>query len=1117
VTTPPSPPSDGELAELVELLSARLQAGDQISWEEIRRDHPCCAAELLDLMPTLAVLADLPRSPGTATATDVGPAALGELGDYRILREVGRGGMGVVYEAEQVSLGRRVALKVLPFAAVLDPRHLQRFHNEARAAAGLHHPNVVPVHAVGCERGVHYYAMQFIDGQSLAAVIAELRRQADGAPAPTAPRAETVARTAGLTTERVGRDAAFCRAAARLGLQAAEALDYAHEMGVVHRDVKPGNLLLDGRGRVWVADFGLARVQGDGAVTRTGDRVGTLRYMSPEQCGGLPEAIDRRTDVYSLGVTLYELLTLEPAFDSSDRVALAAQIVRTDPRPPRRLNPAVPADLETIVLKAAAKDATDRYATARELADDLRSFLEDRPIKARPPGLVTRLRRWAGRHRAVVLTAAAALAVLLAAAVAGLAVSYALLAAEGDRTRVAERESRRRLWDALVAQARSRRQSRQVGQQFESWKAVTEAARLARELDLGEDRARELRDEAIACLALADLRLVKGPWEGSPAGASWHVEFDADLTHYARGDPRGAVTVHAGDGDRVMARLLGLRPAGLTFSPDGAYLGVQYPSRFVLWDWRRDVTILKVSTPACHYAVAFRPDGRLLSLGRSDGTLTLHELPGGAETKRFATGVVPQHLAFRPDGGVLAVSTREGGGRVVQLWDVATGELTRTLEHPDGVWRVAWHEDGVLLAAACDDHRVHVWDTVTGRPRTVLHGHQAPPQRVAFAAGSDLLLSWGWDDTTRLWNPWTGQELLRVAGTGSQLSHDGRRLATQAGRTLTLWEVASAREYRTLPRGRAAGPDGHGGGDVSPDGRWLALGTVQGVRLWDLARGTELASLPAARVNDVRFHPSGRELFTCGPAGLSRWPVEVQAGVLRVGPPHKLPVTGSLTRMGLDRDGHTLVVADWGSGGRVVDLRNPNGDARSFRHPRADWAAVSPDGRWVATSTHHGFGNKVWEVATGTDRDLIPDNRAATFTFSPDGRWLVTATSTEFGIRAVGSWELTRQIRRDQGVDSPGRAAFTRDGRVLAITVTPSVVQLLDPATGRHLARLQAPDTDEISVLVFSPDGGRLVACSRIGNARVWDLRGLRERLREVGLDWDPPAAEPARADIAGG
>ena len=370
-----------------------------------------------------------PGSSDNAPTTNGGSHPLaGVLGDYRIIREIGRGGMGVVYEAQQLSLDRRVALKILPFAGMLDQRQLQRFKNEAQAAAGLHHPHIVPVYFVGCEKAVHFYAMQYIEGQTLARVIDELkelqtshdgqvrqpvREPADSAlscPAEVAPdrtrshvgesrclTAVTVPKSqitatdttdqtqALLSTHGAIRNRGFFRSVARLGIQAAQALEYAHQSGVIHRDIKPSNLLIDLDGNLWISDFGLAQTRAGPDITMTGDVLGTLRYMSPEQAEGNRRILDHHTDIYSLGVTLYETLSLHPPFDADDRHQLIHQIIDGDHRPLRRVNSAIPQDLETIVLKAMATEPETRYATAQELADDLQRFIDDKPIQAHRP------------------------------------------------------------------------------------------------------------------------------------------------------------------------------------------------------------------------------------------------------------------------------------------------------------------------------------------------------------------------------------------------------------------------------------------------------------------------------------------------------------------------------------------------------------------------------------------------------------------------------------------------------------------------------------------------------------------------------------------------------------
>jgi serine/threonine protein kinase/Tfp pilus assembly protein PilF len=452
-------------------LSAR-ESGLPPQREKLLAEHPDLAGPLETYLDSLDELHDAAAgfagpAPLSPAETDTPESDGKRLGDFELLREIGRGGMGVVYEARQVSLGRRVALKVLPFAAVLDSKQIARFKNEAQAAAQLDHPGIVSVFAVGVERGVHYYAMQFVDGQPLDRAIAELRSTAGRAPSTArgnsagtvtegthdsrstaaaegdeaggvnVPVAEA-AQAGGvcpstcrsfLTAKSTNRHEYF-RTVVRLGIQAAEALQAAHEYGVVHRDVKPSNLLLDADGKLWVTDFGLARFQTDAALTRTGDLVGTTRYMSPEQARGQSALVDQRTDVYSLGATLYELLALEPAFPGEDGPGLLRRIDQQEPRPLRQLEPKLPADLETVVRKAMAKSREERYTTARELADDLRRVLEGKPTVARPPTVPERIGKWARRHKRIVF---AATAVSLFVAL-GMAAATVLIAREKART-----------------------------------------------------------------------------------------------------------------------------------------------------------------------------------------------------------------------------------------------------------------------------------------------------------------------------------------------------------------------------------------------------------------------------------------------------------------------------------------------------------------------------------------------------------------------------------------------------------------------------------------------------------------------------------------------------------
>jgi predicted Ser/Thr protein kinase len=364
----------GILDEYVE----RLKAGTAPSRAQLIAAHPELARQLE------ACLAGLEFIHGTARTAAAQAVALG---DFRILREVGRGGMGAVYEAEQISLGRRVALKVLRFGAVSEPEAITRFQREAETVARLHHTNIVPIFSVGSEHGVNFYAMQFIEGRSLAQVLAD--------------------RAGPLDPDQV----------AEWGLQAAEALEHAHRRGVIHRDVKPSNLLLDNDGRIWLTDFGLAKRLDDATLSMTGALLGTPRYMSPEQASSGERRIDHRTDLFSLGATLYELATGRPVFDGDSPHRVIGRILNDEVTAPRSVRPDLSRDLETILLKCLNKDPGQRYRTARELADDLRALTEGRPIAARRPGLVERGVKWLRRQqRSVALTAAAVAATLLVVA-----------------------------------------------------------------------------------------------------------------------------------------------------------------------------------------------------------------------------------------------------------------------------------------------------------------------------------------------------------------------------------------------------------------------------------------------------------------------------------------------------------------------------------------------------------------------------------------------------------------------------------------------------------------------------------------------------------------------------
>lgn len=497
-------PDDPRLAQAVQEYLQELESGrrpDRRRWLERYPDLANALEQCLDgleLVHQASPLAsplsgNLPRSTGNAGD----PVSANPLGDFQIMHEIGRGGMGIVYEAVQLSLGRHVALKVLPFAATFDAKHLQRFRQEAQAAAQLHHTNIVPVYAVGCERGIHFYAMQLIEGQSLDVLIRQLRKEAgvsllDGGSVDTSnagyhrepshdgslsatgdwmptgdkatgtsPTVETdqAATTCSQVSGRfstcvAGKEAESYRMMARCMAQAAEALEYAHQQGVIHRDIKPANLLIDFRGSVWITDFGLAHFHDAPGLTQTGDILGTIRYMSPEQASGQRVVLDHRTDIYSLAATFYELLTLQPVFAGRTRHSLLADVLNRDPKSPRSIDRRIPAELDIILLKALSKSPADRYASAQELADDLHRFLRDEPIHAKRPSSLELARKWSRRHPSLV--AAGVLVMFLS--LVGSLVSIWFISQANDRTKAALAAEQLRAEEA----ERSFRQARQA-------------------------------------------------------------------------------------------------------------------------------------------------------------------------------------------------------------------------------------------------------------------------------------------------------------------------------------------------------------------------------------------------------------------------------------------------------------------------------------------------------------------------------------------------------------------------------------------------------------------------------------------------------------------------------
>jgi serine/threonine protein kinase/WD40 repeat protein len=1195
------------LEELADAFLKRYRHGERPALTEYTQKYPELAEEIRDLFPALVMMEEAgpPRPEGHAPfkgqVTSDGKA-LRRLGDYRILREVGRGGMGVVYEAEQESLGRHVAVKVLPFDVAGNPTCLKRFCREARAAARLHHTNIVPVFEVGEHDGLYYYAMQFIQGHGLDEVLIELRqmRNTPGtrrSPPPGRQAARSIAgnlltgRFTAADLESEGDTGArgdshamhqseagspesadasfllhsssfssgsqadfhFYRSVARVGLQVAEALAYAHDQRVLHRDIKPANLLLDLHGTVWVTDFGLAKEEGQ-VLTKTGDVVGTLRYMAPERFNGVS---DPRGDIYSLGLTLYELLTLQPAFDESDRGRLIKRLTQEDPSPPRGLDRRVPRDLETIVLKASAKEPDRRYQTAGELVEDLRRFLSDRPIQARRASWREYAWRWVRRNPGWAATLGIVLGLLHLIAIGGVFINFRLQRALAQ-TQAAEESQTEKLWRSYLEQARAERSSGRVGQRFEALKAIQEAARIR--------ITPELRNEAVAALVLPDVQVAR-EWEGMTTD-TLGVSFDAKFERYARLDRQGGITIcrQAANGEEVLMHLPahGRPPFGaMWMSPDGRILLCFHSAKYAqgggstgACGWRLDganpVLWLDEPTGAELSVPAFSEDGRQAAVGRESGAIAIYDLGACEVRQRLEIPPGPNRLAFDPQGKRLAASC----GAVVRIFDLPRGKELSPLRHAASVPRVtdvAWHPDGRRLATGCEDQKIHIWDVETAAeimpPWT---GHSNIGIALAFNHTGDRLVSDDWNAQTRLWDAMTGRLLLTLPGAAlAHFSPDDQFLGPQfEGTKLRLLRVATGEELRVFRRRHADRDEQIHAVALDSTGRLLGVSSgTNWLTFFDLERGEQVVSLPMPGREAAWLRPCYETgWLTDGSSGLLHWPMKtVESGQWAVGRGQNSNVTGLEEEMVSERarsthkaplptahdplpttvcigpperlgpasvhgasaslDGRVLAIPQR-NGAVILDRRVP--ERRIFVGPQNDvrTCAVSPDGRWVATSTYWWDGQsppvRIWDAHTGTPVRDLALNWTPLVVFSPDGRWLATHTANEVRLWEAGTW---REGPRFHG----GSVVFSNDGRLLAVSDVFGVIRLVDTSTWQEIVRLTGPEATWYAPAAFSSDGTRLVALPKDRHAvYVWDLRQLRQALRQLDLDWEWPEFGPA-------
>jgi serine/threonine protein kinase/WD40 repeat protein len=1143
------------LGQLAEEFTARVRAGEMPAVEDYAARHPAVAERIRALFPTLLLLEGLAN--GTPAAAPVELTAGSTFGAYRIEREIGRGGMGVVYEAVHLTLNRRVALKVLPVQGAHAARQLERFLREAQTAASLHHTNIVPVFDVGQQGGTPYYAMQLVHGHGLD----RLNRSPSQTP-PASREGEPEADDPDRTTDEVGtlprRDTLSSAAPARaplsfaqiadIGIQAAEALAYAHQRGVIHRDIKPSNLLLDEQGVVWITDFGLARRFEDVRLTHSGTLLGTPRYMSPEQAEAARKPVDHRTDIYSLGATLYELITRRPAFDGNTPHEVVLQILDREPVPPRRLDSHVPRDLETVVMKAMAKRPEDRYQSAQDLADDLRRFRDNEPIHARRISIAGRFARWCRRNPTLAGVSAASLLLLVLLTTFYVASLLGALAREQAARGVAEQkseESRQRLVRFHVSNGN---RLVEEGDLLGSLPWFAEALRLEED-DPERAALHQMRLESVMRHSprLSQVWFHDGPVTRVAFSPDGNLVATASLDHTVRiwnshtGSPAAPVLRQNDEVRHVEFNAPGTRLLTITGGESWQWFARREAR---LWDvatWQPVGSALAFKGYASQ--VRFSPDGKLLVLTRE---------PNNAETERglaahdASTGALRWSLTVQrnlvwtwqwaPDSRRLFFAE----GQNLQILDAATGgRVGDSLLLDDSVSSLAVSPDGRFFAASTGA-TVRVWNAATRQPvGKVLRSDQGA-HNLLFSPDGRKLVFTNLSQKLLLSCPAEHDRTMVLHHLGPSWLHwgftsDSREffLVTTEG-VCHRWETDTGRPIAGSDARRLLTSVSNDSWP-SPNGLHLLVHAGgQDVRLWNMLEAKPVGPplKHDSSVAHVAFSPDASRLVTASQDGRARlWD-------LAAGPTHlpALAERASLFSTSLGSDGSTVVgvgrryCAFWDhEGRRLASFREEPGwsdgfsfspDGRSILHKHKQGSATlvsvrlphflkvahtdfsdgqpvtgfSADGlRLLTLNSHESARDKVriWDVTTGEIvRPLLDQVEDAQYAWiSPDGMRVVTIerSGDEYCLRLydVGSGKLVAALFRGKSTPYPVRFHPSRSWFLTARSQDdPLHLHIFDAKSGVAL-REPLEIAGPCDDVLFSPANDQMVLVGK--ETRVWN------------------------------
>jgi WD40 repeat protein len=955
---------------------------------------------------------------------------------YAIERELGRGGMGVVYLARSVALQRPCALKMILSGVHSGDAEVERFRTEAQAIARLQHPGIVQVFEVGEYDGRPFMALEFCGGGSLDAKLAE---------GPLKPRE-----------------------AALLVKALAEAVQAAHEANVLHRDLKPANVLLTEKGEPKVTDFGLAKKLDEQGATRTGSVMGTPSYMPPEQAEGKKD-VGPAADVYALGAILYECLASRPPFKAATALDTILQVVSEEPVPLRRLNRQAPADLETIAHKCLQKDPSKRYPTAQGLADDLGRYLKGEPIVARPVGAVERAVKWVRRNRAISALAAATTLTLAAGVVISSWFAYAA-SQEATAARKAEREAEDRAEAEAEARGIAQREKVRADEQLDRAEHLVYAGRLS----LAQSAFAE-GDGAVALRYLDKCQRHRRGWEHSHL---W-TRFNSRQTLLGHENSVWCVA-SSPDGRRIVTG------------------GSDKTAR--VWDAEKGLEILRLSGHGADVWMAtFSPDGQHIATGSMDGTAKVWGARMGKEIRTFK-GHLDRvtAAAWSPDGSRLLTGSCDDSAKVFDVR--TGKEIRTFKGHASGVTSAAWSPDGKRVVTGSHDSTARVWDVETGRELLALKKHVNSVHCVAWSPDGERIATGSNDRTAKVWDARTGRLLLSLDGHASKVdgmsfSPDGGRVATASGdRTAKVWDARTGQLHHTL-KGHA---DEVANVAWSPDGRRIFTSSRDGTaKVWDAWQGQDILSIKESNcVYGVSSSPNGNRLAVATLNNTANvWDIP-QGRVLLTLKGH----ANSFNSMEWSRDGARIVSSNSDSTARVWDARNGRELLTIRGHDRGravKHASFSPDARRVVTASDDNTA-RVWDGENGRELVSLEGHADVVWraVFSPDGKRIVTAS----GDRTAKVWDaqkgqLVRTLSHAEQVLS---VAWSPDGARILTTGSDRAAKIWDAERGQQVLSLEG-HTDSLYEAVYSPDGKRIATASDDGTVRVWEAEKGREVLTLKG------------------